>query len=504
MPQDARDLIFDPERFSEVPAARLLEAASRGYLGVDHRLLHALLDHPEHSLPDLLRFASEDHGQDPVGLDDVLLDIFRHLRAPEALPFYIEQIRLNPTDVSDDLVESVVELGKSSVEPLLALLDELEEPGDVAFMLAALRVRDPRILQALEPGLEQDAVSAALSLEIYGDPAAIPAIQAALTRVPNEDARDRQIIQTAIDILKLPPPQTGDAPKLFDIWDKYPDEELPAFEILSDGDRLAMLELGSAMVRAETVASYNGSEPPLLVRVRILDFAKNDPEPAVRGACWEALSEISDEPEVRRAMLEVLRKPDASIEEKSGAAIALAERSDNPVVFQAIEALYENRLGRAQALKAMARSLDRRFSAYPPLHLADSDTEIKRQAIWGVGYLRLSSETPRLEALFEDEEHRRDALFAYALASPGETSPGRAQALLNKIDKLAGGLIPDETDLVKIALDQRLLLAGHKPVFFGDAPSEDPEAEPAVSAKTGRNDPCPCGSGKKFKKCCGA
>ncbi len=25
----------------------------------------------------------------------------------------------------------------------------------------------------------------------------------------------------------------------------------------------------------------------------------------------------------------------------------------------------------------------------------------------------------------------------------------------------------------------------------------------AVSNKTGRNDPCPCGSGKKYKKCCG-
>ncbi len=25
-----------------------------------------------------------------------------------------------------------------------------------------------------------------------------------------------------------------------------------------------------------------------------------------------------------------------------------------------------------------------------------------------------------------------------------------------------------------------------------------------VGPKTGRNDPCPCGSGKKFKKCCGA
>ncbi|NMA34368.1 MAG: SEC-C domain-containing protein, partial [Clostridiaceae bacterium] len=26
----------------------------------------------------------------------------------------------------------------------------------------------------------------------------------------------------------------------------------------------------------------------------------------------------------------------------------------------------------------------------------------------------------------------------------------------------------------------------------------------AVSNKIGRNDPCPCGSGKKYKKCCGA
>ncbi len=29
------------------------------------------------------------------------------------------------------------------------------------------------------------------------------------------------------------------------------------------------------------------------------------------------------------------------------------------------------------------------------------------------------------------------------------------------------------------------------------------EEHRAVSNKVGRNDPCPCGSGKKFKKCCG-
>jgi uncharacterized protein len=26
----------------------------------------------------------------------------------------------------------------------------------------------------------------------------------------------------------------------------------------------------------------------------------------------------------------------------------------------------------------------------------------------------------------------------------------------------------------------------------------------AMSTKVGRNEPCPCGSGKKFKKCCGS
>ena len=32
----------------------------------------------------------------------------------------------------------------------------------------------------------------------------------------------------------------------------------------------------------------------------------------------------------------------------------------------------------------------------------------------------------------------------------------------------------------------------------------DPKAPPRQATKVGRNDPCPCGSGKKYKKCCGA
>lgn len=37
------------------------------------------------------------------------------------------------------------------------------------------------------------------------------------------------------------------------------------------------------------------------------------------------------------------------------------------------------------------------------------------------------------------------------------------------------------------------------------APKPEPRyAEPRGGPKVGRNDPCPCGSGRKFKKCCGA
>src|SRR5258705_8549274 len=145
------DLIFDPDRLQTVPVHQLLEAASQGYLGVDHRFLHALLDHPERSIPDLVRFAAGAHDDDPVLLDDQLLDIFRVLGTPQALPFYVKLVREDPADIEDDLVEAFVQLGAASVDPLLELLKELEheDAGDVPFVLSVLRVRDDRILEAL-------------------------------------------------------------------------------------------------------------------------------------------------------------------------------------------------------------------------------------------------------------------------------------------------------------------------------------------------------------------
>ena len=42
-----------------------------------------------------------------------------------------------------------------------------------------------------------------------------------------------------------------------------------------------------------------------------------------------------------------------------------------------------------------------------------------------------------------------------------------------------------------------------EPEDISDLEKELNPPQPAHSEKVGRNDPCPCGSGKKYKKCCG-
>jgi hypothetical protein len=460
-------LFVEPGRYQGVPVYTLLEAVARGTIAVDHRFLHAVLDEPANAIPDLVRFAAEDHDGDEVDLEATLIDIFRHLDTPEALRFFIGLVRRHPEQVSDELVEGLVALGGVAVDALLSLLDELEPDAtdDVLFVLAELGIRDPRILEALTRHREVDSVAAEMYLDIYN--------------ASTEGARET-----------------------FDIWSLYPEEDWPDFENLSDETRLRMLGSGDAKLRAKVAASYQGTEPSEEALARLLDLAKTDPDSSVRGACWEALGEASNDADVQRLMLAVLRDPAATSDEKGGAAVALAQQSGEPAVYQAIESLYAAPESRARALQAMARSFDKRFAAYPPKHLDDPDREIRRQAIWGVAYLNLAGEAPRLTAFFEDEELRTDALFGYALSIPGETSAGRIRALLDKVEKASGGFRPDEEELVQIALDQRLMLHGKKPVFFTDDALEEPEPPPQ-GPKADRNDPCPCGSGKKFKKCCG-
>jgi hypothetical protein len=144
-------------------------------------------------------------------------------------------------------------------------------------------------------------------------------------------------------------------------------------------------------------------------------------------------------------------------------------------------------------------------------NLEDPDLEIRRQAVLGVGTFGLRAQLPRLEKLFSSPL-RREALASYAALVPMEPSRLEARRTLRKIEEAAGGLSEEEGWIVTDVLNDRLVTAGHPPVFVD--PEEEEEyleelgeggSRPQIRAeKVGRNDPCPCGSGKKYKKCCGA
>ena len=148
-----------------------------------------------------------------------------------------------------------------------------------------------------------------------------------------------------------------------------------------------------------------------------------------------------------------------------------------------------------------------------PAFLDDPNREVRRNAILAVGYLGMTPYLDRLRRFLSDDELREDALYAYALAMPGETTPGKIRGMYRKIDEVAGGLSLVEDEVVKAALDYRLEREGYAPQFGVEAEEEEPDAwaeeaesadSPAAAPKVGRNEPCPCGSGKKYKKCCGA
>jgi hypothetical protein len=394
-------------------------------------------------------------------------------------------------------------LGDAIVEPFLNLYEELGEElgGEVLFLLAAQGVRDERILKHLIERLEYDLLDAAISLSLYADPAARPALEKALAEA-GDDAHIRKNIEETISELGRP---QDDYQSDWNIWDDFPEKALPEFGDMSDTELLEYLDAPDAEYRLGAAATCAANEPSEIVEDKLLQLSGTDKDPAVRGKCWEALADLAhDHENVRDAMLGVLRDENAPIVERKGALLGLSQHAGKQPVRAYVEQFYVREDTRAAALRAMWNSMDRTFGSYFPKHLDDKDPEIVTQAIAGIGYLGVQDSSEKLRRFFDDEEHRPGAVFAYALTARHEISRGRIQALFRKVEEAAGGLSEEEEALVKIALDERLLLQGHQPVFntdkYGDAFDQSPATAPV---KAGRNDPCPCGSGKKYKKCCG-
>ncbi|HEV2202504.1 MAG TPA: SEC-C domain-containing protein [Bryobacteraceae bacterium] len=530
----------------------LLREAAAGRIGVDQGFLKQLLDLDDPAA--ILRFAqgpAHDPGPDlRIDLDPLLADLFRHYGAPArpdrdftangaaVLEFYLDMIRRDPENVEEGLIQALLPFGPHAVPPLLTLYEELgEEHGsDIAFLLAALHVRDPRVLALLVDRLEFDAADGAFCLGLYGDTAARPALEKMLAEVPAEekDAVElRREIEYSIEQLGAPVPIYE--PEPFDIYSEYPKRTLPPFDVLDEPERLAMLASPEPDVRAGAAHSFFNQELNAKSRATLLGLAHADPEASVRGQAWASLGdavgdEVPEGEKLRDEMIAVLADPARPVEERGGAAVGLHAVADRDDVRRGIEALYEEGgKGRVKALDAMWRSLWQPYAKFFGRHLDTADPQNKdpallRQALRGAGYFRLTAQIDKIATFFDREEPyddlREDALFAYALAMPGETTRGRVKGMLRKIDALTP-LSQEEAELVQFALDERLRLHGLAPVFEAERAVEHdkaehdheghvrqgtaaPPPEPAPAQKPGRNDPCPCGSGKKYKRCHGA
>ena len=491
-------------------AGELLRDAAMGRVGVDQRLIQSILDGGAEAIQEVLAFAKAPHEDDRLDLDSLLVDLFRHWNVPEALDFYMDVIRRAPDDVSDELIQALLPFRERAVEPLLALYEELgeEHSAEIGFLLAGMHVHDPRVLALLLDRLEFDAADGAFCLGLYGDPAARPALEAMLAEIPAEEGELRREVQYALEQLDGPPPNYE--PEPFDLLAEYPKRELPAFDVLSEMERLALLESPEAEVRAGAAHSFFNHELDHRSRASLLRVAQSDSDAKVRGRAWASLADATENAEIRDGMLAVLTDTSRDIAERGGAAVGLYAAADRDDARKAIEALYEEGgIARARALESMWRSLWKPYARFFAQHLDDPNKDILRQAIRGTGYFQIVGHADKIASYFDREgdleDLREDALFAYALAMPGETTRGRIRGMLRKIDALAE-LSASEAELVMFALDERLRLAGLDPVFAtAEESDEEPEAAaPApVAGKVGRNDPCPCGSGKKYKKCHG-
>jgi hypothetical protein len=461
-------LFLDPDKLNEAPPADVLAEAASGHLGLDHRFLHSILDRPAESLPAVVEFGARDRSLDRVDLALELVSFFRFWKAPEGLPFLIEFIKEEPMDVPDDVVYAMADQAPIALEPLLKLYGELEETdsGEVAFILANLGIRDQRILDLLIERLDYDLSDTLLLLDMYGDPAAAPAIEKAAAILETKDKELHREVASALTALNAHNESENKLDREpFDIWELYPEQADPPLDLFDDDEREDLLAHPVASVRAVAARSFFNQQLTPEQRTKLLELAQHDESANVRGRAWEALIDAAGEPEIVAAMLEALHKKDLPLEERGGLVVGLAPETDRNEVRKAIADLYAVPAGRAKALEAMWRSMHPSFRDYFAPHLEEKDVEIRRAALWGVGYYGLKSELHKVRALFDDEDLRTDALFSYALALPTEVSRGRMKGILERIEKDANGLSELEEDLVKAALDERLMLAGKEPMF---------------------------------------
>jgi uncharacterized protein len=132
---------------------------------------------------------------------------------------------------------------------------------------------------------------------------------------------------------------------------------------------------------------------------------------------------------------------------------------------------------------------------FTPVLLAD-DRGVFRGNDWGNGFMRaMNLRKDHWMELLEDDNHGGSLVPILALAHENdpdpEVRPYKEPISPERREKLIIGVAAGVMNIYRYFRRSRTTADFGGPTYR------------AITPKIGRNDPCPCGSGKKFKHCCG-
>jgi hypothetical protein len=465
-------MLLQPSAYERTPIAELLRAAGDGIVGLDQRWVRSILNRPEEAATAILAYGIHPPEESRVQIDIDLLNLLTQLPAADPVDYICALLREGLTEIPDNLLFLARRSGTRIVEPLLEVYRGLEEEdaGEVSFLLAALGVRDQRLLDVFVERLEFDMEDGAILLGLYGDPAGIPHLE----RFSAEVGKNREV-DFALEQLRHPG-QMPTEETAMDFLADYPAEALPEFDALTDEEILAVAlthEDKPARLAAldilEDLDTENTLEPD-----GVIALAQSEEAIELRASAFRVLARMKRYKRAQEAAESALRNPALEPALRAAALIALLPGGLKPAEIQAfIEQFLAIPAARPDAVQAMWRSELGVYRARFGDLLNDSDLAVRRQAVRGAGVTGDVTAVGKLRPLLRDADLREDALFAYSMALPSDVSPSRMRSLFTRIEKDAGGLDGEEARQVGMALDMRLMAAGKPPVFFPDDEDED-------------------------------
>ncbi len=467
-------MILQPSQYTKVPVKELLSELGLGRVGLDRRLIDALLSRPEESAPALVAYGLNPPEDSRLQLDADILNLLAAMPHKKSLDYVISLLRDGFTEIPESMLEITKKAGPKAVEALIGLYREMEEEaaGEVAFLLAGLGLRDPRILEIILERLEFDMEDGAMLLGLYGDPAG----KSPLEKLALELGKNREI-DFALE--QLCNRQEGYEDPEMDHLESYPDIQGPEFEVLEDDEIVDFAtQHEDEAVRLASLDVLEDLELPVSAVQPLIALATAPGSIPVRAGAFRALARLNQIEEVRVVAEAILSDATNPAKIRAASLITLLPDSIAPASLRThIEEFLADPDSRADAVHAMWRSREAAYNTRFGSYLNDADLAVRRQAIRGAGVCGDVTAIGKLRDLMMDDEVRKDAIFAYAMAVPSDISASRVRSLYSRIEKEAGGLNRDEATSVGIALDMRLEADGKDPVFFTpqDDGSEDEE-----------------------------